>query len=146
MRERFVGKVPTMLGCHIERAEAYSGGVRLLLAGPNGQTEHVTDHVIAATGYRVDLRRLAFLNTEILTRIRAVRHAPVLSSAFESSVAGLYFVGVASKYCFGPVMQFACGAGWTARRLARRLSGSRAWERDPSVERARARAAYTEET
>lgn len=147
MKDRFVGNVPVMLGSHIEQAEACPGNVRLLLAGPSGRKEHVTDHVIAATGYRVDLRRLAFLGPEILARIRAVQHTPVLSSACESSVAGLYFVGIASKYCFGPVMQFACGAGWTARRLARRLSRSRVRSGAPAmVEGAPARAACIEET
>jgi hypothetical protein len=55
-----------------------------------------------------------------------VRQTPVLSSHFEASIPGLYLVGMASKYSFGPVMQFACRPDWTARRIVRRLArGSR---------------------
>ena len=121
MKDRFVGRVPTMLGVDIETAEVAGGRVRLVLAGESGRKEHVTDHVIAATGYRVDLRRLSVLGEEILSGMRLVRGTPVLSSSFETSIRGLYAVGMASKYCFGPVTQFACGADWTARRIARRL-------------------------
>jgi hypothetical protein len=46
----------------------------------------------------------------------------VLGSASATSIPGLYVVGFASKYCFGPVMQFACGAHWTAARISRRLA------------------------
>jgi hypothetical protein len=83
-----------------------------------------TDHVIAGTGYKVDLRRLAFLSPELRARIRSVEQTPVLSSAFESSIPGLYFVGAASANSFGPLARFAFGAGFTARRLSRLLAGA----------------------
>jgi hypothetical protein len=41
----------------------------------------------------------------------------VLSSSLESSVPGIYFVGIAAANSFGPVMRFAFGAGFAARRL-----------------------------
>lgn len=126
MKERFVGRVPVLSGYDIQRADVTHGCVRLMLGGPNDSKEHVTDHVIAATGYRVDLRRLTFLSAEIFAQLRSVQHTPVLSSDFESSVPGLYFVGVASMFGFGPMMRFACGAEWTARRLARTLARSSA--------------------
>ena len=43
----------------------------------------------------------------------------MLSSSFESSVRGLYFVGVAAANSFGPVLRFAYGAGFAARNLTR---------------------------
>ena len=46
---------------------------------------------------------------------------PILSRNFEASVPGLYFVGPASANSFGPLARFACGAGFTAKRLARHL-------------------------
>jgi hypothetical protein len=46
---------------------------------------------------------------------------PVLSSYFESSVPGLYFVGISSALTFGPMMRFAYGSAYTARRLERHL-------------------------
>lgn len=126
MKDRFVGRVPALLGYEIDSAAVEHGRVRLSLRGATGTLEHEAEHVVAATGYQVDLRRLTFLAPELLARIRAVQHTPVLSSRFESSAPGLYFVGPASSNSFGPMMRFACGAEWTARHLtphlARRLS------------------------
>ena len=138
MKARFAG-VDTRLGVEIEQADAVGGGLRLTLAGAGKSTIHATEHLIAATGYQVDVRRLPFLSDDLLTRIRTLEDKPVLSSAFESSVPGLYFVGASSASCFGPVMRFACGADWTARRLTRSLMKSRAASTVPSVVEALAR-------
>ena len=88
-------------------------------AADGSKQEIVTEHVIAATGYKVDLERLKFLNPEIRSKVKTVNGAPVLSSTFESSVPGLYFAGVAAANSFGPVMRFAFGAGFAARTLTR---------------------------
>jgi hypothetical protein len=80
--------------------------------------------VIAATGYKVDIDRLKFLNSEIRSQLKIVNGAPVLSARFESSIPGLYFAGIAAANSFGPVMRFAFGAGFAARTLARALSKS----------------------
>jgi hypothetical protein len=45
----------------------------------------------------------------------------VLSSNFESSVPGLYFTGLVAANSFGPVMRFAFGAGFAARRLTQAM-------------------------
>jgi thioredoxin reductase len=125
MRERFEGRVTTLLAHEVIGAEVTGEQACLQLAGPSGRSARRFDHVIAATGYRVDLRRLAFLGPEILARLQSREHAPVLSARLESSVPGLYFVGVAAAHEFGPMMRFACGAGWTARHLARTLARRR---------------------
>ncbi|MFZ0795243.1 MAG: hypothetical protein WAM65_15850, partial [Candidatus Korobacteraceae bacterium] len=88
------------------------------------EVEHLTGHVIAATGYRVDLRRLTFLSAEISSQLRAVEHTPVVSTDFQSSVPGLFFVGVAAANSFGPVLRFTFGADFTARRVANALQRS----------------------
>jgi hypothetical protein len=46
---------------------------------------------------------------------------PILSSDFESSVPGLYFVGLSAARTFGPVMRFVVGAVHPARQLTQRL-------------------------
>ena len=123
-KEKVIGKLPVMLGQTVVRAEAQASRVRLQLrAADGGECEIVTDHIIAATGYKVDLERLRFLG-EIRAKIKAVDGTPVLSTTFESSVPGLYFVGVASANSFGPVMRFAFGAGFAARRLAGTMAKS----------------------
>ena len=53
-----------------------------------------------------------------------VKGSPVLSSSFESSVPGIYFAGVAAANSFGPVMRFAFGAGFAARRLTETMAKS----------------------
>lgn len=135
MKERFVGKVPAVLGNTLEKAELRNGQVHLTLVGAGGRTVYTADHVIAATGYRVDLRRLTFLSDDLRQSVRAVNHTPVLSSHFESSVPRLYFVGAAAADTFGPMMRFACGAAWTAARLAATLTGAvfSSWVTTPAV-------------
>jgi hypothetical protein len=81
----------------------------------------VTGHVIAATGYKVDVERLTFLSNSLRSSIHQVGGSPVLSRRFESSVPGLYFAGVSAANSFGPVMRFAFGAGFAARRIASAL-------------------------
>ncbi len=97
-------------------------------AADGSKREIVTEHIIAATGYRVDLERLKFLNAEIRSKLRLSSGSPVLSSSFESSMPGLYFAGVAAANSFGPVMRFAFGAGFAARTLTRALAKSLANE------------------
>jgi thioredoxin reductase len=119
VKDQVVGKVPFHLGVTIERASVETGRVSLQLADDAGvQRMLAADHLIAATGYRVDLRRLTFLNSGMLPGIRSVEQTPVVSSKFESSVPGLYFVGTSVANNFGPLLRFAFGARFTARRLS----------------------------
>jgi predicted ATP-grasp superfamily ATP-dependent carboligase len=118
IRDRIAGRVPFLLGAAPSGAEVKDGRVRLQFDGAGTQSELVTEHVIAATGYRVDIHRLAFLSEEIRNSLRPIGTAPELSANFESSVPGLYFAGLASAYSFGPVMRFMFGADFTARRLS----------------------------
>ena len=122
VRDQVMGKVPMLLGSRVRDAECRDGRVRLTLGAADGtESQIVTDHVIAATGYRLDLRRLAFLDPALCESLRSVNHAPVLSSHFESSAAGLYFVGALSANNFGPLVRFAFGARFTAERIAQHL-------------------------
>ena len=124
-RDKVIGRVPLFLGRTVERAEIKDGKVLLHMLGKDGsRSELVTEHVIAGTGFRVDLDRLQFLAPEIRAEIKSVQRTPILSSTFESSVAGLHFVGVAAANSFGPVMRFAFGARFAAERLTSMLKKS----------------------
>ena len=102
-----------------ECAEVVDGQVRLTLRSADGSMREVmTEHIITGTGYKVDLERLQFLSADIRRDIAVVQSAPVLSANFESSVSGLYFVGLSAANTFGPVMRFAFGAGFAARRVS----------------------------
>jgi len=124
-KEQVVGKIPLHVGVIVTEAKVQSGRVSLQLTDSAGtQKVLTTDHVIAATGYKVDLRRLTFLDSDLQSGIQSVEHTPVLSSNFESSVPGLYFVGASAANTFGPLLRFAFGAGFTSRRLSRHLAKS----------------------
>ncbi len=127
LKDRVVGRLSVLAGHSLEGAEVRGDGALLHLQASDGTRRQVAaDHVIAATGYRFALGSVPFLGRRLLDQLRAVEDAPVLSPNFESSVAGLYFTGLASANTFGPAMRFLHGAGFTARRLSRRLaSGGR---------------------
>ena len=122
IKDKVMGRVSLVLGQTVERADVHDGKVRLNLRGVDGSTrEIVTEHIIAATGYKVDVERLAFLDPEIRSKLKSVNGTPVLSSNFESSVPGLYFTGLVAANSFGPVMRFAFGAGFAAKRLTQAM-------------------------
>lgn len=123
MRDRVVGKLPIHAGHLLTRAQARGSRVRLefATAGGGGATIE-SDHVIAATGYRADVRRLSFLGEALRNQIRAIEHTPMLSPKFESSVRGLYFLGPVAASSFGPLMRFMFGSDFAARRLSASLA------------------------
>jgi thioredoxin reductase len=125
IRDKVIGKVPLHLGCTPLGAEVRNGNVHLRVRAQDGkESEILTGHLIAATGYKVNLERLQFLSADIRSKVDVVNGSPVLSSRFESSIPGLYFAGVAAANSFGPVMRFAFGAGFAARTLTRALAKS----------------------
>jgi cation diffusion facilitator CzcD-associated flavoprotein CzcO len=125
-KKQVVGKVPLLLGITLKSAEAVDDKIRLRLRADDGSDrEVITDHIITGTGYKVDLNRLQFLSPETRRQITVVAGSPVLSSTFESSVPGLYFVGLAAANTFGPLMRFAFGAGFAAERISKAMQNLR---------------------
>ncbi len=134
-RESVLGRVPMFLGYSTESATVASGRVRLSLRGADGtRRESEVDHVIAGTGYWVDVERLKFLSPALRREIGVVQGSPLLSANFESSVPGLYFVGLSAASSFGPVMRFAFGAGFAARTLSKALLRSMVSSRQSAVQ------------
>jgi hypothetical protein len=80
-------------------------------------SEHIVDHALLGTGYRVDISRYGFLSRELLASIKQIDGYPQLSSGFESSIRGLHFVGAPAAWSFGPLMRFVAGAEFTARAV-----------------------------
>jgi hypothetical protein len=116
------GIVPVITSASLTSADAVGGRVRLgFEIRGGGQKSLTVDHVIAGTGYRVDMRRLAFFGPQVLDRLDCVEHTPRLSRSFESSVPGLHFVGTAAANSFGPMLRFVYGAKFTSRRVAGHL-------------------------
>jgi FAD-dependent urate hydroxylase len=122
LRGRFE-RVPLLAGYQIKGAEPSGDRAILWLRSANGDEHRIeTEHVIAATGYRADIRRLPFLGAGITSQLKLLNNVPKLSSHFESSVPWLFFVGPAAVDSFGPVLRFACGAKFTASRLSNHLA------------------------
>ncbi|MFI7601580.1 FAD-dependent oxidoreductase [Actinoplanes sp. NPDC049681] len=122
LRERFGPGIP-VLQRHVVGARRDGAAVKLTLADAGGATSTLTaDHVIAATGYRVDVGRLDFLDPALRSAVRRVGGFPRLGPAFESSVPGLSFPGLAAAASFGPLQRFVCGTGFAARRIVAALA------------------------
>jgi thioredoxin reductase len=128
-REKVEGKIPAYLGEHLKSATMADGRIALEIENENGRKRiMMTDHVVAATGYKVDLRRLAFLDGALRGEIDQVENTPVLNDNFEASVPGLYFLGLSAANSFGPLLRFMYGSEFATPRLAahlrRRIEGS----------------------
>jgi Pyridine nucleotide-disulphide oxidoreductase len=124
MAER-IKPVPVMYGLTPVGAAALGGKLEVSFEDQDGNCSRIeTEHLIAATGYRADIGRLAFLEPALREVVQVLEGAPILSRHFESSVPGLYFVGPAAVHSFGPVMRFAAGAKFASRRIASHLAAT----------------------
>jgi thioredoxin reductase len=123
VRDKVVGKFPLHLGCEIQSVSIEGGKVHLKIVEKDGSnSELIADHVISATGYRVSISRIGFLDEGLRRQIHKVEDTPVLSSHFETSVPGLYMVGLVSANSFGPLTRFAYGAKFTAKRISKHVA------------------------
>jgi len=95
-------------------------GDRVILKLGDGSERRV-DHVLLATGYRVDISRYPFLTPGLLSSIRQIGGYPQLDVGFESSVPGLHFLGAPAAWSFGPLSRFVAGSAFTARELTRKI-------------------------
>ena len=123
LRPRVEGKAKVHAGVAVADARPSAGGVELRLRGNDGcETRVECEHVVAGTGYRVDVDRLDFLSPDIRARVGRLQGAPKLNAAFESTLCGLHFVGPASAMSFGPLFRFVVGAEYTSRIVAESLA------------------------
>ena len=121
LRDRVEGVVDILGETHVRGVEPNGSGVRVLLEGP-GRSDLEVDHVIAGTGFRIDLSLLPYLPDELRARISTFSGYPVLNRAGESTVPGLYFVGATAAFSLGPSMRFIAGTHCVARQVARSVS------------------------
>jgi thioredoxin reductase len=128
LKHRVDGLIPIHTGT-IRGVHARADEVHLSVHEGERTTQLAADHVIAATGYAPNIRRLSFLEP-ILPAIKCFDGGqregglPVLDRAFQSSVPGLHFVGAISATTFGPSMRFIYGTRFTAGRIAPSLTPS----------------------
>jgi thioredoxin reductase len=132
MRDRVMGLVPELVGRAITEARVLDGKVHLSLSTGEMLT---CDHVVAATGYRMDLNRLPFLSNRVRQAIARTGRTLAVTPGFETDLEGLYALGPLAMENFGPLLRFVCGSAFAAPRLARvlqrrvRLKRAEAWLR-----------------
>ncbi len=123
LRERFAGRVQVTQGQRVTRVEVEGGGrVALSLRGGGRAGELAADHVMAATGYRMNVAALGFLGPELRAEVVSRAGGPWLDAGYGSSVPGLYFTGLPAAASFGPVMRFVCGTEYASPRLAKAVA------------------------
>jgi FAD-dependent urate hydroxylase len=121
LRDRVEGVVEILGETRVLEAESHGSGVRLALQGSTRSSLEV-DHVIAGTGFHMDLSRLAYLPDELQARIATFAGYPTLTRAAESTVPGLYFVGAPAAFGLGPSMRFIAGTHNVAAHLVRSVA------------------------
>jgi lysine/ornithine N-monooxygenase len=119
LHDRVAGRIPLMSNVGIREVRPVGSQLQISATTADGEEiKLLTDHLLAATGYRVDIDRMAALSPSLRSEIRRTGGAPALSPGFESSVPGLYFVGMTAANSFGPVMRFVYGTDFAAPRVA----------------------------
>jgi cation diffusion facilitator CzcD-associated flavoprotein CzcO len=126
LRERVENRMPVHLGMTVCEAREAGGRVALRLRAVNdsGERQLLVDHVIAGTGYDIDVERLAFLDPTLRSAIQRLGRAPRLNAAFETSVPGLGVIGPSSATSFGPLFRFVAGSEYAARVVSAHLARS----------------------
>lgn len=114
--------VPITTGTTVVHAEANGHGLHVRLSDG---TKRKADHLLYATGYKIDVRQYPFLDRGIAQSVKVVDGYPVLRRGMESSIPKLHFLGAPSAYSFGPVMRFVAGSWFTADEVTRAVTKPR---------------------
>ena len=124
LRDRVENRLPIHFGTAVLEASEKGGRVALRLGTAQDGKENcvVVDHVIAGSGYDIDIERIAYLDPQLRGTINRYDRAPILNSAFETTVPGLRFIGPASAMSFGPLFRFVVGAKYTAQVVSAELA------------------------
>ena len=94
--------------------------LRLLVGGKERRI--TVDHVVAGSGYDIDVERVAFFDPQLRAALHREGGALELNARFEASIPGLYFIGPLSQMSFGPLFRFVVGAEYAARTVAAHLA------------------------
>ena len=124
LRDRVENRLSVHFGATVVEAREAAGRVELELSTANdgSKRELVVDHVIAGSGYDIDVDRLDFIHPKLRGEIQRLEGAPKLNATFETSVSGLHSIGPTSAMSFGPLFRFVVGAEYTARVVSAHLA------------------------
>ena len=119
LRDRVEGVIDVRVRATVREAAASDSTVQLTVDGAEGSEVVECDHVVAATGYRVDVDKMEFIDPTLRASIKRTANNPALNGHLESSVPGLHFAGAPATNTFGPVMRFVFGTRHAAPRITR---------------------------
>jgi FAD-dependent urate hydroxylase len=124
LRDRVENRMPVHFGATVVEAREAAGRValKLRLAQDGCERQLVADHIVAGSGYDIDVERLEFIHPKLRCAIQRHERAPRLDAAFETSVPGLHFIGPASAMSFGPLFRFVVGAEYSVRVVSAHLA------------------------
>jgi FAD-dependent urate hydroxylase len=83
------------------------------------------DHVVFATGYKVDLARVPFLAKGLLSSVDVQDGFPVLDQHFQTSVPGLYITSLAATRDCGSFLAFTVSVRAQAKIIDRDMTEGR---------------------
>lgn len=108
-------------GVTVEGVDIVGDGLKLTFSdGSSG----LTDRVLLGTGYKIDLSKLQVLDRALRDQIVTAGDGyPILTSGMQTSVRGLYMVGVVAEKILGPTLRFVTGTSNAAPRLAAAITG-----------------------
>jgi FAD-dependent urate hydroxylase len=104
------GIVPQNSGVAIDNIEQINEDeIRITLSDGS---EKIVNHIIAATGFHINIDKVPFFNSDLLSQVEREEEYvqfPKLNESFESSLSGLYFAGPLSSHSHGPTFRFILG-------------------------------------
>ena len=116
-----VKDIKIQTGVYLKSATPVAGQVRATLSDGS---ERKVDHILFATGYRIDIAKYPFLDPRLVSDIDRVNGYPRLKAGLESSVPGLHFLGAPAAWSFGPVARFVSGTYYSVQALTRRIASA----------------------
>lgn len=122
LRNRVENRFPVHFGATVVAASETGGRAVLRVTKDGSECQFVVDHVIAGSGYDIDVERIGFIDPNLRRAIRRLDRAPRLTASFETSVSGLHVIGPASAMSFGPLFRFVVGAEYSARVVSAHLA------------------------
>jgi thioredoxin reductase len=103
-----------------ECRELPSGELKISLA--NNQIILI-DHIILATGYKMDILRVPMLtNGNLANELHVQNGYPVLDETFQSNIPNLYFTGFPAAQDFGPFFGFTAAVRASSKVIGRAVA------------------------
>jgi thioredoxin reductase len=116
-----VKDIPIQTGVSVKSISPVANQARVTLTDGS---ERTVDHILFATGYRIDIAKYPFLDPQLVSEIDRVNGYPRLKPGLETSVPGLHFLGAPAAWSFGPVARFVSGAYYCVQAVTKKIASA----------------------